>query len=532
MALMGTKAVIDVIKAKAAGERAQVDLRQAIQLMQAGSEIDAQEAQQKQVEERKKAQQQAQSKQQAPTPPDFVSTGGVDDAGGVGTAQTDLDQAGQAVGGAGAQGKLNELQQNRALQQQGLPGGQGAPGGGGVPPLAQAIGQGGGQQVPDRLNTVSFQSQTGGRPDLRRGDTPSLARAIGQPVNTVGFQSEPNALSPFQAGQLGIARQRNVMEASKIRAQLFTEVFTKIPDITPAQAQAGVLGLLDGDKDAVSTAFAGSEDKLRQLNGLALDRAILENEKLEAEIGYLNAQRFGELGLVGETGTMSTSQILGILSQSDDRMDDAQLFDRTQDIFAAPAFGTNIGERSKSLIEGAEIEVPWLQANWLDRDRVLIVIPEGEAGRTILEMLFGEEPPVNDVFGIRRAQEFLDAMFTLRDPSASDAQFAKAERMLMGLYVSEPVPNAPAEKQLFQDDDGNLVSMENINKTVADNLLAMWEMVKQAQRADNAAREQRGGEARKMGTMTWNEFKVLRTNMELIKRASQAGLLGTATNTQ
>ena len=207
-----SKATAEVIKAQFAGVRAQIDLEQAIKLQRIEREIAAQEVQKQRADEQKKAreaQQKGKDKEEAATPPDFVQTGGLSAVGSGNAVQSSLDNASQAVGGSGAQQKLQELQAQRGA------GGVAAPGGAGgfpsfpqpgPPSQAQALGQqgGGGAQLsaPDRRNTLSFQSQTGGQPARPQGSIPSLSQALGQPVNTLGLQSRSNALTQFDAQRL------------------------------------------------------------------------------------------------------------------------------------------------------------------------------------------------------------------------------------------------------------------------------------------------------------------------------------------
>jgi hypothetical protein len=209
-----SKAILDVIKAKAAGQRAQIDLAQAVQLMGAEEQLAMQEAQLKQQEERRKAQQQQQAKG-GPQPPSFtkINPGDPGRATGV-NPQSELDASGLASGGAGAQQALSGLQQSRAQSQQPLGGGGGgdimgqllgstqgtqqpAPAGGvqqPTPGLAQAVGQQPqARQAPDRRNIIGFQSQTGGG---------SLAQALGRGRNTLTFESRPNTLTQFEAARL------------------------------------------------------------------------------------------------------------------------------------------------------------------------------------------------------------------------------------------------------------------------------------------------------------------------------------------
>lgn len=217
----GSKAILDVIKAQAAGERAQIDLQEAIQRGQAEQQLAVDDQRRKQFEEQAKAKAD-QAKQQAkpqpgPQPPDFVNINAGDPGrAAAASPQSALDSPQQATGGAGAQQVLQGLQANRQLPQgggggeqlfgqllgstQGTP--QPAPQGGPqpqqaqqVPSLQQALGQQGPQQftAPGRRNTVGFESTTGGG---------SLAEALGQPRNTVNFQSRSNAMTAFDAARL------------------------------------------------------------------------------------------------------------------------------------------------------------------------------------------------------------------------------------------------------------------------------------------------------------------------------------------
>lgn len=487
-----SKAILDIIKAQAAGKRAEIDLQQALQLQSAEGQLAAEEAKQKQAEEQQKARQQqqkGQGKQQA-TPPDFVQLDAAS-AGRSTAPQSNLDNATQAVGGGGAQQFLQQLQGARGG------GGTQAPGAG-IPSQAQALGQPQQQgNVPSRLNSVGFQSSTGGG---------SLAEALGQPRNTINFQSDPNALSPFQQGSLGIAQQRNDIAAAGERAQLFQKIFSTIPDISAAQAQAGARAIFDDDTIGVINAFRGSEEKLRQVYELGIDRSLLENEKLFQEGRLLRAKTLSETGALGAldaSGMMTVPQILGMPGQGDTPMTDEQLFNNTTKLFQKD----RLGIRTDNLQGDGEALAPTLQTAALARSQVLLLKERGSTIGAFLALGGSDE----EQFGLLKMQAFLDAFNVMKDTNATRAQKDKAKALLFNLYLNE--------NNSFLREDGRAITRDGINKVSGDAVLAMASMIEQAEIALG----------RKEGTMTLLEFRQLITaaRMESLLGGQGGGQLGT-----
>lgn len=494
-----SKAILDIIKAQAAGKRAEIDLQQALQLQSAEGQLAAEEAKQKQAEEQQKARQQqqkGQGKQQA-TPPDFVQLDAAS-AGRSTAPQSNLDNATQAVGGGGAQQFLQQLQGARGG------GGTQAPGAG-IPSQAQALGQPQQQgNVPSRLNSVGFQSSTGGG---------SLAEALGQPRNTINFQSDPNALTPFQQGSLGIAQQRNNIAAAGERAQLFATIFSTIPGISPAQAQAGARAIFDDDETGVVNAFRGSEEKLRELYKFQLDRASLENDKLTAEIGFLNARSLSEVGLIGDGGEMTIPQILGLPGRSNKPLDDNNLQLRAKELFV---LNQATKARSNVLQGDAEVLAPGIQTAFLARDRALLLAPKGGAfsvGPFLASIGFGSDA----AFGVLPVQKILTALATIRREGVSATEFAKAEKFLTSSYYAK---NEAGEIDL--DANNQPVSIVNINETVGDAILILSDMMTSLNRD---TQERLGRDA------TLQEFRQMQTLLRLhgMVGSELGGQLGRAT---
>ena len=184
------------------------------------------------------------------------------------------------------------------------------------------------------------------------------------------------------------------------------------------------------------SAFRGSEEKLRELYKFQLDRASLENDKLTAEIGFLNARSLSEVGLVGDGGEMTIPQILGLPGRGNKPLDDNNLQLRARDLFV---IDRATGSRTNVLQGDAEVLAPGLQTAYLARDRALILAPRGGAfsvGPFFASIGFGSDA----TFGALPVQKFLTALATIRREGVSATEFAKAEKFLTAsLYAKNEV---------------------------------------------------------------------------------------------
>jgi hypothetical protein len=504
MAFPGSKHIIDVINAQLEGEKSQLDLRAALQRGQAEQQFAALEARQKEAEKQQKLQeQQAQqrAKQQGQgraQGPDLVPINPSNAVQSLSRPPSDFGalDAGQASplglasGGAGAQTQLAQLQSQRAQSQQPPTGGLGT----GGASIGQRTGQAQGFNVPDRLNSFGLQSTTGNTP---------LGQRLGDPVNTLNFQSRPNALTPFQAGSLQQAARRTDIQAAQTRAQMFTEFFTKIPKMTAAKAQAGVQAFFDDDPAALTAAFQGSEHLIWEMYELNLDKVSLEMDHLNSQINLNNMKALAETGALGSGGTMTIPQILEMPGQSTEPLDDTQLLDQTNKLLVKDRLsGVTTGKLQPAAIASA----PLIQAAWLARRQAVFFEPA--EGAMLASLGFASE--AGKGFGNRPVTDFLGALDDINDASVKPARRDAAHKLLQIYYVQDP-KNA---NRVAADENGQPFSKQDVNKPVGDALLILSDQMA-------AVKRQLG-----IDELTLSQYMQFVTLMKLQQRAAQVGISG------